>query len=463
MPHDDDPFQSAIRQAVEDTPDSEPGGVRLDDFHAYMPPHKYMFAPTRELWPASSVNARLPRVPLLKSDGTPELDDEGEPVTISPAAWLDRNRAVEQMTWAPGQPMIIPDRLVSEGGWIERDDVCCFNLYRPPRLSPGDPGKAGRWLDHVAQVYPEEAGHIVRWFAQRVQRPAEKINHALVLGGLQGIGKDTMFEPVKRAVGPWNVAEPSPEQMTGRFNGFAKSVILRINEARDLGELDRYAFYEHLKIYTAAPPDVLRVDEKNLREHNIFNCCGVVITTNYKASGLYLPADDRRHYVAWSRLAKEDFGQDYWDRLWAWIEAGGDRHVAAYLAELDLAGFNPKAPPPKTAAFWDIVNANRAPEDAEMHDALDVLNRPATVTLVMVTAAASGDFAEWLKDRRNRRIIPHRFEACGYVPVRNPDRITGLWVIDGSRVMAYAKAELTPSEQIKEVQKLRGVKLGSGH
>ena len=51
----------------------------------------------------------------------------------------------------------------------------------------------------------------------------------------QGIGKDTLFEPVKRAVGPWNVAELSPRQMTGRFNGFAKSVILRINEAHDLG------------------------------------------------------------------------------------------------------------------------------------------------------------------------------------------------------------------------------------
>jgi hypothetical protein len=35
-----------------------------------------------------------------------------------------------------------------------------------------------------------------------------------------------------------------------------------------------------------------------------------------------------------------------------------------------------EAPPPKTAAFWDIVDANRAPEDAELADTLDRLQNP---------------------------------------------------------------------------------------
>jgi hypothetical protein len=60
-----------------------------------------------------------------------------------------------------------------------------------------------------------------------VQHPGEKINHALVLGGDQGIGKDSMLEPVKRAVGPWNFHEVSPTHLLGRFNNFVKSVILR--------------------------------------------------------------------------------------------------------------------------------------------------------------------------------------------------------------------------------------------
>ena len=34
--------------------------------------------------------------------------------------------------------MLIEDRLVSDGGWVDRKGVACFNLYRPPVLKPGD-------------------------------------------------------------------------------------------------------------------------------------------------------------------------------------------------------------------------------------------------------------------------------------------------------------------------------------
>ena len=39
-------------------------GVSLADFFAYMPMHSYIFAPTNEMWPATSVNARLPPMPI---------------------------------------------------------------------------------------------------------------------------------------------------------------------------------------------------------------------------------------------------------------------------------------------------------------------------------------------------------------------------------------------------------------
>jgi hypothetical protein len=204
------------------------------------------------------------------------------------------------MTWAPGDPTLITNRLIAEGGWFPRRGARVFNLYRPPTLvfksGPVEP-----WLDHLAMVFPGDVDHIITWLAHRVQRPAEKINHALMLGGAQGVGKDTLLEPVKHAVGPWNFIEVAPRHMLGRFNGFVKAVILRINEARDLGDIDRYAFYDHMKAYTAAPPDVLRVDEKNLREYAVPNVLGAIITTNHKTNGVYLPPDDRRHYVGCQR------------------------------------------------------------------------------------------------------------------------------------------------------------------
>ena len=204
------------------------GGVSLKDFYAYMPKHQYIYIPSRDLWPAESINGRFPKIQVTPS------------ITISPAKWLDRHRPVEQMTWAPGEPLVIHDRLINEGGWLPRRDARCFNLYLPSTLPHGDATKAGPWLDHVRLIYPENAEHITCWLAHRVQRPAEKINHAIILSGASGIGKDTLLEPIKQAVGPWNFREASPIQVMDRYNGFLKGVILRISEIKDLGESDRY-------------------------------------------------------------------------------------------------------------------------------------------------------------------------------------------------------------------------------
>lgn len=431
-------------------------GVKREDFHAYMPAHSYIFAPDGQHWPASSVNARLESVPLHNRNGEPMLDAKGNPVTIKPSAWLDEHRPVEQVTWIPGKPQVITDKLVSDGGWIDRPGCNVFNLYRPPMSTEGDPDKAKPWLDHLRRVYPDYAAHLVSWFAQRVQRPQEKINHAIVLGGAQGIGKDTILEPLKAAIGPWNMSEVSPQHLLGSFNGFVKSVILRVSEARDLGDVDRFAFYDHMKTYTAAPPDVLRVNEKHLREYSVFNVTGVIITSNHKSDGLYLPADDRRHYVAWSNLNRDSFPEDYWRKLYAWYGQGGIGHVAAYLQTLDLTGFDPKAPPPKTPAFWDIVSANHAPEDAELADALETLGWPHAVTIASIADTSQSGFSEWLTDRRNSRRLPHRMEQCGYVPVRNPAANDGLFKVGGKRCVIYARNSLAMRDQIAAAETLLG-------
>ena len=73
------------------------------------------------------------------------------------------------------------------------------------------------------------------------------------------------------------------------------SVLLYISEARDVGDVDRSQFYDHMKAYTAAPAgraacqreEFTRVTQRTkLRRHRYH--------VNHKADGIYLPADDRR-------------------------------------------------------------------------------------------------------------------------------------------------------------------------
>ena len=141
--------------------------------------------------------------------------------------------------------------------------------------------------------------------------------------------------------------------------------------------------------------------------------------------------------------------------------------VVAYLTEYDLSKFDPKAPPKKTEAFWQIVGVGAAPEESELADVLDTLGAgegaqdadgnpcgPTVVTLAAVRAATSGSFFEWLDDRKNRRVIPHRFEACGYTPVRNPDAVDGLWKIGGKRQAVYGRQGVALNELITATRKL---------
>ena len=120
------------------------------------------------------------------------------------------------------------------------------------------------------------------------------------------------------------------------------------------------------------------------------------------------------------------------------------RSSRTICCNLDLSAFNPKAPPPQTDAFFEIVNASRSPEDAELADALDAdqAGPPPSRSQTSIAASTQADFIDYLKDRKNSRNIPHRFEACGYTPVRNPDADDGLWRINGRRQAIYARNNL---------------------
>jgi hypothetical protein len=434
---------------------TEPQAFALEDFVAYLPGGTFCYLPTGEHWSATGVNAKVGDVMV---NGCTK---------IKAATWLSQNRSADAMAWSPGEPVLIKDRLLVQGGWIEKAGDTTLNNYRPATIEPRE-GDASLWLDHIKAIYPDDWQHIVFWLAHRVQRPGEKVNHALVLGGEPGIGKDSLLEPIKPAVGAWNFCDASPANIMGRFNSHLKSVIVRISEVHDLGDTDRFAFYERTKPVCAAPPDTHRIDEKNMREYQAVNICAVLMTTNYKVGGMYLPPNDRRHYVAWSPKREGSFAPEYFDKLYRWFATGGNEIVAHYLASLDISAFDPKAPPPKTPAFWEMVNASRSPEAAEMDDTLDLIStrkpdgtveRPKVVTLAMLSSRATGGLAEMLRDRKYRSQIAHRMADAGYELVRNPTAKDGLWKINGRRQAIYAIADLTTREKAVAAMELQNRQL----
>jgi hypothetical protein len=290
-----------------------------------------------------------------------------------------------------------------------------------------------------------------------------------VLIGAPGIGKDMSLVPVRYAVGTWNFRDITLNDLVSKNNDFLCAVIVRVNEARDVGDsnrgrIDRYGLHDHMKALMASPPETHRINRKYVPEYIALSRVGFIITSNHD-DALYLPADDRRDAVAKSECARADFHKEYFDKLYHWYYyEGGINHVVAYLQNYDLANFNPKLAPPKTKAFWGMVSADRG-ADGELTDAIEALGEqlgkkkgkapdahgdygfPAALTIPLLLTVAPS--LEWLTDRKMSRATAHRLKRCGYVPELNRETLEsgGLWRIRGKRTMIYARIELSPDQR----------------
>lgn len=268
------------------------GALSIDDFVAFPPNNTFIYLPCREQWSAAAIDKVLPPQLELDADGQPRRRN-GKLVKIKASAWLLRYRRVEQITWEPGAPMIIRDRLINGGvEWVEKPGANVLNTYKEPTLASGDAKEAQRWVDHWHTVYPDEADYILKWLACRVQNPGVKINHALLLGSEeQGIGKDTLLTGAMYATGAGNFQVVEPRRLLSQYSNFVRCVILQVSEIKDTSTSDgdyinRFALYDHLKDLIAAPPPVLHYADKYQRGYNVTNCVGVVMTTNHELGSI---------------------------------------------------------------------------------------------------------------------------------------------------------------------------------
>jgi len=73
------------------------------------------------------------------------------------------------------------------------------STYIDHRQSSPKAGDATPWIDHIKFVFGDDdaRGTLLSGLRTGYKHPDQKVNHALVFGGMQGVGKDTLIEPVK--------------------------------------------------------------------------------------------------------------------------------------------------------------------------------------------------------------------------------------------------------------------------
>jgi hypothetical protein len=426
-----------------------PPGVTIDDLLFYFPGNKCIYRPNGRMWPRPAIDSGLRKI------DTGRKTKAGNKIYAKASEWLAQTAPIHDMTWAPGCEEIIADLVTDEGGFVYKQSARTYNQYKPPDIELGDASLAKTWLDHIRTVYPDDFDWIVWFLAHRVQKPHEKINHALVLGGEPRIGKDSILAPIRHIIGTSNFQECTPDTMVGNFKPFLKAVILRLNEGRDIGSA-KYKLYEEIKLITAAPPEMLEVNEKHLKQYYIPNVLALIITTNYKTGGMYLPANDTRHYVAWSPLSQTPEQTKRCRDLHRWYEAGAHafEHIAAYLMGVNLSVFPAKEPPPLTPAFHEMAASGGTAELFELADLIERAGNQSVITVSQIKALASKDLAEFIKKSASQLV--HRMAECGYTPVRNPRLKTEVfrWKINGVRTVVYGRKTLHENDRVKAAEDL---------
>lgn len=448
---------------MSDEKEEFPATANPDNLYWIMSENAFMYLPTRTLFKREAVFRQV-----------------GKEI-----CWMiEHEKVCSNLFWSPGMPTLMENYAVIDGALFEYPGNNLLNTYKAPDLKlQGDPAGAGFWLELGEYVFGEDFHHLLQCFAFKIQQPDVKINHALVMGSFdQGVGKDSLLAPVQTGIGFHNfgnVTAGLAVEWTNR--GFTapilRQVITRISEVHDLGA-QRFKFYDTTKDWAASPPETLLVADKNVKAHRIQNVVLPIYSTNHKTDGVYLPDEDRRHYVAWSPRSRADFQQPYWRNYWdQWgyeierdderkdefwkgywhhIKLGADYHVVAYLSQPELIeGFNPGATPPHTPAWHEIVAANRNPQDAELLDVLEAMGEPwwndpkpdaVTIAQIMSQPDCPQAVIDFFRDPKNSRAWPHRLEAAGYVSVHNPTAKDGLWRVAGKRQVIYARRELARDE-----------------
>lgn len=396
------------------------------DFYYDESQDAYWDIKTGALISAMSVNGAIP---TDQWETREDARGNGKLIKIEPAKTINSahsGQRVESSTWWPGKDRFIYDYYPKAEGLMEMPGTKIFNQYFAPVRKPANGISPQLWIDHVVNLFGEsDAKHFFDFAAHAVQRPDEKVNHGIVIAGIQGIGKDMMLLPLRVGVGQWNCGEIEPEEVMGQYTGFIRNVLLVINEIKP-ADSTNIAFYNKAKLLLAAAGQLISTVRKYENPIHIPNLVHVIMTTNAPLN-MYIPEDDRRLYVMWSMLEKP-FPESYFMNLGRFYDNGGLNAVVEWLHERDISQFNPKGQPPmtngKAAIMAKTQNVQTDSFDEMLDRFLEHVCQGARPNVIFtqdinefITAWAFDDMDE-LKKAFKTGSANYKLEMRGYLPVK---------------------------------------------
>jgi hypothetical protein len=104
-----------------------------------------------------------------------------------------------------------------------------------------------------------------------------------------------------------------------------------------------------------------------------------------------------------------------------------------------------------------VVNANRSPEGIDIADAITAMRRPHVLTIgfILVEPGVTESTKEWLRDRRNHRVIGTLMKDAGYERMSNRTEGTEhRWKIGKRYQTVYGRMDLPQKDRLAAVRHL---------
>lgn len=262
----------------------------------------------------------------------------------------------------PGRRMIDPEQLVFDPGETASED--CINLYGGLAVEPleGDPGPILELLDHLcgeSSSTDEGVARVVKWvldwLAYPLQHPGAKMASALVFHGPQGAGKNLFFEAVAAIYGRYALVV-GQDQLEDKFNDWASQKLFLIGD-EVVARVELYHQKNKLKSFITG--ETIQINTKMMPLRSERNHVNVVFLSN-EQQPLALEEDDRRYLVVYTPPRRQD---DLYQRVAAFLEAGGAAKFLRHLLDRDLGDFTRHTRPAMTRAKADLIELGLKPAD----------------------------------------------------------------------------------------------------
>ena len=201
--------------------------------------------------------------------------------------------------------------------------------------------------------------YVLNWIAFVVQNPGVKTGIAMVLKGLQGIGKnrftDTICE-IMKGYSAKNITDIN--ELTGQFNSIVEGkMMIVLNELKNCGD-DRLANFNALK--SIITDIMIRINEKNQPRRDAENVANFIFCTN-NSFPVKIDSGDRR-YVVLDCNGKHKGDFDYFKTLCDGFDDEFYDNLLTFFIKRDISTFEVRDIP-MTEAKQDLIDASKSPID----------------------------------------------------------------------------------------------------